>query len=89
MGTPQWAAIVALADQPRPAGSPSLHTTQAGSPFCYAANTIVYTSNYRDITVGSNGRRSCRICSATIGYDFVTGLGSPPSYNLVPFLSGH
>jgi len=89
VGTPQWAAIVALANQTRPAGSQPLYTTQISSPFYYAANAIVYTSNYRDITVGSNGRRPCRICSATIGYDFVTGLGSPLSNNLVPFLSGH
>ncbi|HET8999995.1 MAG TPA: S53 family peptidase [bacterium] len=89
VGTPQWAAIVALADQTRPAGSQPLYTTQTSSPFYYAANAMVYASNYRDITVGSNGRRSCRICSATVGYDFVTGLGSPLSNNLVPFLSGH
>jgi len=88
VGTPQWAALVALADQTRTAGSPSLYTTQTSSPIYYAANSTAYASDYRDITTGSNGRRNCRICSATIGYDFVTGLGSPLANNLVPFLSG-
>ncbi len=92
VGTPQWAALVALADQTRTTGS--LYTTQSNSPLYYAAtdtatNPNAYTENYRDITTGSNGRRGCQICSATIGYDFVTGLGSPLANRLVPFLSGH
>lgn len=87
VGTPQWAALVALADQARTTGS--LYTTQTSSPLYYAANPSVYSSNYRDITTGSNGRRGCRICTATVGYDFVTGLGSPLANALVPFLRGH
>ena len=97
VGSPQWAALAVLADQARAAGSPprpSLYTTQSSSPFYYAATDTVtnpnaYASNYRDITTGSNGGKHCQTCSATVGYDFVTGLGSPLSNNLVPFLSGH
>jgi hypothetical protein len=89
VGTLSGLALSRRPTRPARPGTQPLYTTETSSPFCYAANAIVYTSNYWDITVGSDGRRSCRICSATIGYDFVAGLGSPLSNNLVPFLSGH
>ncbi len=65
-GGPQWAAIRAL-------GGSNINNTylysQASSPATYAAD-------FRDITSGSNG--TCGFyCNATIGYDYVTGLGSP------------
>src|SRR5947209_16491102 len=44
-----------------------------------------YGINFRDITTGNNG--NCAICNAKPGYDFVTGLGSPITNNLNPFLS--
>src|SRR3989442_5623436 len=44
-----------------------------------------YGINFRDITSGNNG--NCAICNAKPGYDFVTGLGSPITHNLNPFLS--
>jgi len=74
-GAPQWAAIIAVADQLRVASSQPRLT---GASF--AANTVIYTlqgtSVLADITSGSNG--SCgAVCTAGAGYDFVTGLGSP------------
>jgi subtilase family serine protease len=76
-GTPQWAAIIAVADQSRAASSQPRLT---GASF--TANTAIYalqgTSSLADITSGSNG--SCgSVCAAGPGYDFVTGLGSPRS----------
>jgi hypothetical protein len=42
----------------------------------YGAAMTSYKANYHDITHGTNG--SCgAICTASTGYDFVTGLGSP------------
>jgi hypothetical protein len=41
----------------------------------YAKAKLAYSSYFRDITSGSNGY------NAAIGYDFVTGLGSPLTYN--------
>lgn len=84
VGAPQWAALIALADQGRTFG---LYTTLSTSPEYSAATGAVYASNYRDITSGSNG--TCGICSATTGYDFVTGLGSPLASNLVSYLRTH
>jgi hypothetical protein len=80
-GAPQWAALVALADQSRstPLSSSNLTT----SPEYQAATGSVYASNYRDITSGSNGYL------AGAGYDLATGLGSPLANNLVPYLASH
>jgi subtilase family serine protease len=76
--SPQWAALIALADQGRttPLSSNNLTT----SPVYQAAMGSAYAANYTDITSGSNGN------TAGPGYDFATGLGSPLANNLVPFL---
>ncbi len=65
VGAPQWAALIAIADQGRAlSGKGSLSNAQAA----------LYTlprSDFHDITSGSNGY------SATSGYDVASGLGSP------------
>jgi subtilase family serine protease len=75
-GAPQWAGLVALADQLRAEnGEGSLGNLPAA----------VYTlpaSDFHDITSGSNGY------PATPGYDLVTGRGSPIANLLVPGLAG-
>ena len=73
-GAPQWAAIIAVGNQLRIAhGAPPLTAAN------YAAHQAIYglqNGALADITSGSNG--ACgSVCSAGIGYDFVTGLGSP------------
>ena len=74
---PLWAGLIAVADQGRVlAGLHTLNTagdTQS-LPAIYSA-----ISNYHDITRGNNG------FAATVGYDLVTGLGSPAA-NLMPAL---
>lgn len=78
---PQWAGLVALANQGR---TPLSSNNLKSSPLYNAATgASVYASNYRDITSGSNGR------PATTGYDLATGLGSPLANNLVPYLKTH
>jgi subtilase family serine protease len=86
-GSPQWAALAALADQGR--GTSALSTNNlSSSPEYNAAELSVYSGNYRDITAGSNG--TCgSVCTAGMGYDFVTGLGSPLANSLVPYLTTH
>lgn len=65
VGAPQWAALVAIADQGRAlAGKGSLSNAQA-------AMYQLPRSDFHDITSGSNGY------SATSGYDLASGLGSP------------
>ena len=75
-GAPQWAGVLAAANQlRRAAGRPVLTaTTSTGA-------TPLHTALYRsgrlaDVTAGSNG--TCgSVCTASVGFDAVTGLGSP------------
>ncbi|MBE3589524.1 MAG: S53 family peptidase [Firmicutes bacterium] len=81
LSAPAWAGIVALADQAR--GTP---LTDAHQALYNLATGGAYASNYHDITSGTNG--SCgSLCTATTGYDFVTGVGSPKADQLVPALA--
>ncbi len=82
VGAPQWAALVAIANRAR--SSPISSTAYGTNTLLYnAATGTSYILNYRDITSGCNG-----FFCAGPGYDFVTGLGSPLSNNLVPSLQG-
>jgi subtilase family serine protease len=62
-GAPQWAAIHTL-------GSTARHAN------LYSAAASSYSSHFRDITSGLNGKCGSD-CTAATGYDLVTGLGSP------------
>jgi hypothetical protein len=68
-GAPQWAALVAIADQGRArSGKGSLDGPTQTLPAIYSLSS----SDFHDITSGSNGGYS-----AGPGYDNVTGRGSP------------
>ncbi len=88
-GAPQWAALIALADQGRTTGLSTSSDLTSSPEYSAAAPpfSTLYASNYSDILSGTNG--TCTICSAGPGYDFVTGLGSPHANNLVPYLQTH
>ncbi len=69
VGAPDWAGILAAG---RAAGATALQ----GDAAIYSGG---YSTNLRDITSGTNG--SCGTdCTAGVGYDLVTGLGSPINY---------
>lgn len=73
---PAWGAIFAVLNSARRAAG-KLNLSSASStysPAFAAAAASWYPTDYRGITSGSNG--SCSICSATSGYNFVTGLGT-------------
>jgi subtilase family serine protease len=80
-GAPQWAGIVALANQ------------AAGHPLGYI-NTRLYNIAkgpgyhlaFHDITVGNDGLFGAAAQWAKPGYDMPTGLGSPNVANLIPAL---
>lgn len=77
---PQWAGLIALANQQAVSGgastlgflNPSLYGIGVGSS---------YDNDFHDITEGSNGKYS-----AVTGYDLVTGWGSPQGPNLIDAL---
>jgi subtilase family serine protease len=69
-GAPQWAALMALADEARGVylGAGSLDGPTQTLPAIYSP---VMSGDFNDVTSGSNGY------NAGPGYDLVTGLGSP------------
>lgn len=82
-GAPQWAALIALADELR---SNNLSTIDLNRhPEYEAAKNGLYHVNYRDIKSGTSGPCGS-VCMAQPGYDFVTGLGTPRADELVWFL---
>jgi subtilase family serine protease len=80
---PQWAALVAIADQI--AG----HGLGLINPKLYSlATSANYGSYFYDVTTGNNhANPSVPGYPATQGWDPVTGLGTPNAANLVPALT--
>jgi subtilase family serine protease len=81
-GSPQWAGLLALADQiaGRDLGyiNPALYQI--------ASNSVKYASDFYDVTTGNNQTTSIPGYSASQGWDAVAGLGTPNVANLIPDL---
>jgi subtilase family serine protease len=102
-GAPQWAALVAIADQGRALNGqatldgatqtlPALYRMYADPSTTAYAN---YASDFKDVSVGGGtqyrwfwGGIGQSGYTANSGYDLVTGLGSPVANNLVANLVG-
>jgi subtilase family serine protease len=86
-GSPQWAAIFAIADQLRSMN----HKGPLGfvNPALYRlAESRKYTSDFHDITVGNNELAGTTVgFNAQPGYDLASGWGTPNVGNLVADLS--
>lgn len=83
-GSPQWAAIGALADQA--AG----HRLGQLNPKLYAlaGNATTYAADFHDVTMGNNEDSIGGFgYDAKVGYDLPTGLGSPNVANLITDLA--
>jgi subtilase family serine protease len=84
-GSPQWAALAAIANSGRTSPLSSTSSTTPTNVAIYNIAKTAYSTNFRDITSGTNG--SCgSVCTAGTNYDFVTGLGSPLANAMVPSL---
>jgi subtilase family serine protease len=92
-GAPQWAAIVALANEVR--GKRGLPPLGLATPqlWLLAREKNSYRKDFHDITVGSNalGGPGSGLpgFDAGPGYDYPTGLGTPEVSRLLKDLSGH
>jgi len=80
LSCPQWAALVALADQKHGGGlgliNPKLYSL--------ASNPATYAADFFDVTVGKNqADPSVAGYPATTGWDSITGLGTPNAANLI------
>jgi hypothetical protein len=83
-GAPQWAALVAIADQGRAAsGQPAINSTNPQEVM-----NVLYKNpgDFHDITSGTSV--GTPHYSAGLGYDYVTGLGSPIANLVVGSLVG-
>jgi subtilase family serine protease len=83
-GSPQWAALIAIANSMRVANR---------KPRLSGANSVLYSlsrqsaaTNFHAVTSGTNG--ACGVlCTATAGYDYVTGIGTPAAASLISVLA--
>jgi subtilase family serine protease len=83
LSCPQWAGLVAIADQINGGGlgllQPALYKV--------AANPVKYAADFNDVTVGNNtADPSVPGYPASTGWDPVTGLGTPNAALLLPDL---
>ncbi len=88
-GSPQWASIIAIADQARGlAAKPRLGYLN-GTIYSIAEGAG-YSSDFHDITVGNNQLAGTPFgYSAHSGYDIASGWGTPQVGNLVAALAAH
>ncbi|HEY0704782.1 MAG TPA: S53 family peptidase [Candidatus Acidoferrales bacterium] len=80
---PQWAALVAIANSIRVTQRKANLTSANGALYSSAKGRL--TNNFNAVVSGTNG--SCgQICDATVGFDYVTGLGTPQAAGLIQAL---
>lgn len=87
ISTPQWAGLIAVANALRVLAGKSL----LGAPHDMLYRQIAavprsYATALADIQSGRNG--DCSLCSAQLGYDVPTGLGTPNAGALLGELAG-
>jgi subtilase family serine protease len=70
-GAPQLAAFVAIVNSGRKAAG---KTALSGPSSIYSAWTAAAANDFHDVASGSNGTCGA-VCTARVGYDYVTGLG--------------
>ncbi len=83
LATPEWAALIAIADQGAVAIGHGTLGNQAADTALYALAARTGSAAFHDIVTGSNGN------AAGAGYDLVTGLGTPRAPSIAAALSGN
>jgi subtilase family serine protease len=83
-GSPQWAGLVADADQLKGGRIGLMNNRLYG----WAASGTLANRLFHDVTTGDNAYGSISGFSATPGWDAATGWGSPKANALVPMLGG-
>jgi subtilase family serine protease len=94
-GAPQWAAIIAIANQGRAiAGKSTLDGASQTLVVLYSVyNTSSYDADFNDVVDSGGGYQFPwggfgNVGQATVGYDTATGLGSPKAAQIVDTLVG-
>ena len=87
-GSPQWAGIVALANQARAGVSKGVIGGNLNTDLYAIYHSATYTSDFHDITVGNDQLVGTPVgFAATTGYDVASGIGSPNVANLIADLT--
>jgi subtilase family serine protease len=83
LSTPQWAGLIAIADQLNGGGLGPINTAL----YKIGADPTRYANDFFDITLGNNtADPTVAGYPATTGWDPITGLGTPNAANLIPDL---
>lgn len=83
-GTPQWAALMAIANSMR--GTARKSHLSSTNNLLYSLAKKSLATDFNSVTQGTNG--SCGVwCTAAPGYDYVTGLGTPKAGVLISALA--
>ena len=80
-GSPQWAGIVAIADQKGGHRLGAINKT-----LYHIGKSDAYGAAFHDITSGNNSFEGAAGFEAVAGWDAATGLGTPDVANLIPLL---
>ena len=84
---PRWAGFLALVNQQMASGGNS--SLGFVNPAIYSIGQGPnYNNNFHDITSGDNTNGKGQSFNAVVGYDLVSGWGSPNGQNLIDALSG-
>src|SRR4029077_7457683 len=83
-GSPQWAALVAIADSMRVANRKARLSSTNTSLYSLAKSSVA--ANFHPVTTGTNGVCGS-LCTASTGYDYVTGVGTPSAASLISILA--
>lgn len=75
MATPDWASFFILVNSARAAAEKPTLSQAAQDLYTVYYNSSLYGTNIHDITSGTNGSCGSQ-CTAGVGYDLVTGMGS-------------
>jgi subtilase family serine protease len=83
---PQWAALVSIANSSRVAERKT--NLNSANAILYSLAKASMATDFHVVAQGTNG--SCgTLCTATVGYDYVSGLGTPQAKALISALVAH
>jgi subtilase family serine protease len=83
VATPDWGSFFTLVNSARVANGGTTLSQAAQDLYTLYYNPTTYATDFHDITTGTNGNCGSQ-CTAAVGYDLVTGIGSYQANNLYP-----
>jgi len=83
-GSPQWAALLAISNSMRVANRKA--RLSGTNTLLYSLSKQSSAANFHPITAGTNGACGA-LCTASAGYDYVTGIGTPVAASLINILA--